>query len=103
MEPFSFTGNNMIPYKVAAAAKAEFLASPASASTAVSTSVKPLLYCSHKCLRRRSNRHDYTSCNGFIYEDGSCKFGYMDPSWIYEQVASPGSDAVIYFDANVYP
>ncbi len=58
------------------------------------------LVCTHKCLRERTVRTDFASCNGFVYEGGECKLGYMDPNWVAEQVQSqgPSDNDVIYFD-----
>ena len=85
----------MRPVKVTAAAKAEFLGGVTSiVSLDGSTGPKPLIRCSHQCLKLRSSRTDHTSCNGFIYEDNSCKLGYMDPNRVWEVSQDPGEEKI---------
>ncbi len=45
---------------------------------------------------RRTTRHDFASCNGFLVEGGQCVLGYMDPNWVAREKATSGED--IYFD-----
>ena len=91
-------GVRMAPYFMTAAAKAEFLASPAFDTVPAYGGVRPKVHCVHSCMLKRAHRHDYESCNGYIFEGGECKLGYMDPDWVYEQSTNPGTDTIIYFD-----
>ncbi len=86
----------MKAYKVTAGAKATFLAT--ATDVPITSVISPRIYCEHRCLSRRSTRFDFSSCNGFMYEDGHCYLGYADPNWIYEQSLNQGSDAKLYFD-----
>ncbi len=88
----------MFKYKVSLTARDEFLS--LATSIPVTNGLQPSLFCTHKCLRRRSDRLDTQSCNGFIYEDGLCKLGYMDPTWIYQQAQNPGTETEIAFDVQ---
>ncbi len=90
----------MTPYKVTASAKSTFLALPSIVAVPVNNAVNPRVFCGIKCLRLRSTRFDFLSCNGFLHENDNCYLGYADPDWIYEQKQNPGTDAKLYFDIN---
>ena len=58
------------------------------------------LSCTHSCLRERSSLFDFTACNGFLYEGGQCKLGYMDPNWVVQQRGAEDGKATetLFFD-----
>ncbi len=87
----------MAAYHVTAMAKNTFLASATNVVTAIS-GISPNIYCSHRCLGMKADRLDFTSCNGFLYENGTCHLGYAEPDWIYEQTLSLANEATLYFD-----
>ena len=97
-------GTLMIPYKVPASAKADLLSSLVSTVSIAGSSTSAKIRCTMECLSLRPTRHSFTSCNGFIYEDDSCKLVYKDPNWVAEQGGLGGpDDPVVYFDFATGP
>ncbi len=90
----------MVPYEVSLTALNQFLGAVTATATP-SGSVMPRVQCTAECMSLRATRHSYTACNGFVYADGVCKLGYMEPNWVVEQSQNPGNNGKIYFDISL--
>ena len=96
----------MRPYWVTSLALDEFLNSAAS-STMISSPLdgsaasSPRVRCAAACLSRRSSRSDRAACNAFVYSDGVCSLGYMEPNWLMRQREAPGDSGKVYFDIEL--
>ncbi len=90
----------MRPYEVTQDAMDDFLAS--ATEVPLSGDASPEARCALLCLTRRRSAQDYSACNGFAYQGGSCRLGYKEPDWVVEQgqlgAEDEGGAESIYFD-----
>ncbi len=102
--PFLVTATLAKRYTVSAAARDAFLTAATPVTPLGRGSSSLPLMCLIECLKLRSDRFDFESCNSFIIEGGRCMLGYVEPNWLMvERKTSEEGNASseIYFDVSL--